>query len=252
VGLRELTPHLFASPPDRALAEYLGGPFPPGTAVPAIPGHLLATVRALSPGRPGDPVRFGYFPSPETKLACLALARAYPAAAVLHAAERAYEGNRGGAPRAYHAHEALACALAHPEIDATHLAERYAAHGRTDRGHRSRHKTHQVLEWARRSGYGPREAPCPCGHERFSAPTTRQQALDLAGHWTQVRHLLGVLRRDPEHWLALLRCTHCGRLWAEDNMSSGHATLLFGYPLPADADADPDEPVSLAPLTLSH
>ena len=37
--------------------------------------------------------------------------------------------------------------------------------------------------------------------------------------------------------MCVLRCTTCGRYWAEDNLDSGHATLLFAYPIETDHPA---------------
>lgn len=76
-------------------------------------------------------------------------------------------------------------------------------------------------------------AVCPCGHDAWTAPGTRRQALALARHHDRVAHLLTVVARDSARWLGVLRCERCGRLWAEDGMSSGHASMFFIYPIDA-------------------
>lgn len=80
--------------------------------------------------------------------------------------------------------------------------------------------------------------PCPCGHDDWTAPETKRQALDLARHHAAIEHLLAVVARDPARRLGVLRCTRCGRLWAEDSMTSGHADMFFVYPIDA---TDPHE-----------
>jgi hypothetical protein len=139
-----------SDPAAGAVAKYLREAFPPDGPIPAVPAELLPAVREIALGEPGDPVRHGLFPSYPTKLARLALAARgeYDAAVVLAAAERAYEPGRP-----YHGHDALACALVHPGIGAGEragLEERYAGHGRNQRGWRSRRKTHRVLIWSHR------------------------------------------------------------------------------------------------------
>jgi hypothetical protein len=129
----------------QALMDYLRGPFPPPRGVPVFPAEWWDPLRDIALGQPGDPVAHGVFPSTPTKLARLALARcgAYPAAAVLRAADRAYARDRR-----YHAHDAVACALVHPDLDPTGLVDNLS--GRQERGWRSRRKTHRLLAWARR------------------------------------------------------------------------------------------------------
>ena len=132
---------------DDPLAAFLGDRFPPRRP---LPERCPEELHEIALGSPGEPVAHGLFPSVPTKLARLVLARsgAYPADAVRAAAEGAYD--RG---RPYHAHDALACALAHPGVDAADLAARFGAHTGRDRGWRSRHKTHEVIRWAVREGF---------------------------------------------------------------------------------------------------
>lgn len=80
--------------------------------------------------------------------------------------------------------------------------------------------------------------PCPCGHDAWTVPETRRQALALARHQDEIAHLLTVAAREPGRWLSVLRCTRCGRLWAGDCMTSGHADMFFIYPIEA---TDPHE-----------
>jgi len=72
---------------------------------------------------------------------------------------------------------------------------------------------------------------CECGHDERRVPETREEALELAGH---AGALLEVVARDNSRWLGVLRCRECGRYWAEDSMSSGHADLFFVYPIVTD------------------
>jgi hypothetical protein len=145
---------------------------------------------------------------------------------VRHAAENAYDNRRP-----YYAHDAFACALVHPEVDATDLAERYASFNRRQKGHRARRKIHGLLAWARRNGYLPDPSGCACGHHRLAAPLTFPQALALAAHWTRVESTLDLVATDGTRWLRVLRCPVCQGLWAEDSISSGHADLFYGYPI---------------------
>ncbi|UWP83143.1 hypothetical protein [Dactylosporangium fulvum] len=218
---------------DVAVIDYLDGSFPPERPIPPIPPHLLATVHAEAHGEPGDPVWPGLFPSTRAKLARLALARwrEYPAGVVLRAAEHAYGRYRSHYDGSYHAHDALACALVHPDVDAVALADRYGGHHRGERGWKSRRKTWQLLRWARRHGYLPGLTRCACGHDWFVAPPTQQAAVALAGHWTAIRPLLVSEAVDIDRWLAVFRCSRCGEFWAEDSIPSGHAELFFGYPI---------------------
>ncbi|NAS21592.1 hypothetical protein GT755_07830 [Herbidospora sp. NEAU-GS84] len=75
---------------------------------------------------------------------------------------------------------------------------------------------------------------CACGHDRHRAPRDKTEGLVLAGHLREVEHLLDVVERDDSRWLGILRCGSCGRYWAEDSMTSGHADLFFVYPVDTD------------------
>ncbi|MEV4515246.1 hypothetical protein AB0K00_40605 [Dactylosporangium sp. NPDC049525] len=208
---------------------YLRSAFPPARDVPPVPERLLGTVWELALGAPGEPVAHGLFPSTVTKLARLALARQgrYPAEVVLSAAQRAYDGP-------YDAHEALACALVHPDVDTGALVWQ---HTRRGRGWRSRRKTARVLAWGRRYGYLAEPLVCGCRHERLEAPEARWEAVRLAGNWARILPLLDEVAADPARWLAVYRCSLCERLWAQDTLSSGHADLTYGYPIATDDPA---------------
>ncbi|HEY3004276.1 MAG TPA: hypothetical protein VGJ44_18155, partial [Kribbellaceae bacterium] len=132
------------------LVEFLRATFPPPPAVPVVGPEWLPAVREVALGLPGEPVAFGLFPATPTKLARLALARSgdYPAAAVRAAAYRAYRADRSKPAAGYHGHDAFACALVHPDVDATGLADRYGGHTSNQRGWRSRRKTHELIRWA--------------------------------------------------------------------------------------------------------
>jgi len=205
------------------LADYVRGGFPPVDPIPSIPSGYLEAVQELALGGPGDPVASGLFPSPATKLARLVLAseREYPADVVRRAAEHAYDSGRP-----YFAHDAFACALVHPEVDAGDLAERY--------GSLKGRKIHRLLAWARRTGYLPDPSGCACGHHRLAAPATVPQALVLAAHWTRIESTLDLVIADDGRWLRVLRCPACQGRWAEDSISSGQADLFYGYPLPTE------------------
>lgn len=56
----------------------------------------------------------------------------------------------------------------------------------------------------------------------------------LARHLLVIAPLLDLVERDDSRWLGILRCTSCGRFWAEDSMTSGHADLFFVYPVDTD------------------
>ncbi|MFF5229124.1 hypothetical protein [Dactylosporangium sp. NPDC000521] len=213
-------------PGAQELLTYLRSAFLPAGDVPPVPERLLGVVRGLALGAPGEVVEHGMFPATVTKLSRLALARQgeYPAEVVVRAAEGAFAG-------AYHAHEALACALVHPGVDAAAAAVLVWASERQRRGHRSRRKTARVLAWARRHGYLAEPLVCGCRHERLAAPGAMWEAVRLAGNWTRIRPLLDPVASDPGRWLAVFRCSRCERLWAEDTVSSGHADLTYGYPI---------------------
>jgi hypothetical protein len=216
-------------PGAQELLTYLRAWFPPAGDVPPVPERLVGTVRWLALGVPGEPVAHGLFPSTVTKLARLALARQrlYPGDVVLRAAQRAYAGP-------YDAHEALACALVHPDVDTGTLVWQ---HTRRGRGWRSRRKTARVLAWARRLGYLAEPLVCGCRHERLEAPGARWEAVRLAGNWTRILPLLDEVAADPARWLAVYRCSLCERLWARDTVSSGYADLTYGYPIATDDPA---------------
>nr|WP_062334213.1 hypothetical protein [Herbidospora sakaeratensis] len=72
---------------------------------------------------------------------------------------------------------------------------------------------------------------CVCGHDDHRAPLDKAEGLVLAGHLRVIEPLLEVVARDDSRWLGVLRCGSCGRYWAEDSMTSGHADLFFVYPV---------------------
>ncbi|WP_436532038.1 HEAT repeat domain-containing protein [Actinoplanes sp. HUAS TT8] len=217
-----------AHPSPVDFAGFLSGKdFPPESPVPPVPAEDLPAVRLAARGEPGDPVRPGLFPRPAVKLARLALAQAgdYPADSVRKAAETAYD--RG---RPYRAHDALACALVHPEVDATDLALSYGRQRQGERGWRSRRKTHQVLAWARRYGYLPLESGCVCAHGWFTTSPSRDVAAAMSAHWDAIRPRCTLIETDTDHWRRLWRCDRCGEHWVEESVSSGHAELYYAYP----------------------
>lgn len=132
------------------LVGYLKCDFPPERAVPVLESGWLTPLEELAQGPPGRPVECGVFPSTIIKLARLALARngCYPAATVIDAAEHAYDPGR-----AYQAHDALACALVCPDVDATPLVDRYVWNPVHRPGRRARRKRNRLVAWAVADGY---------------------------------------------------------------------------------------------------
>ncbi len=79
---------------------------------------------------------------------------------------------------------------------------------------------------------------CACGHDRHQAPQDKAEGLALARHLRRPSNPISEpVGRDASRWLGILRCTACGRYWAEDSMSSGHADLFFVYPVDTDRPA---------------
>jgi hypothetical protein len=70
-------------------------------------------------------------------------------------------------------------------------------------------------------------------------PETRDEALALAYHRNAIGGLLEEVERDGSRWIAVLRCRSCGRYWAEDSISSGHADLTFVYPVESGVLPEP-------------
>jgi hypothetical protein len=127
------------------LVDYLKCGFPPERPVPVLESRWLAPLGELAQGSPGQPVEHGLFPSTITKLARLALARSgcYRAATVIDAVEHAYHPGR-----AYYAHDALACALVCPDVDAAPFVDRYVRDPDRRLGWRARRKRNRLVAWA--------------------------------------------------------------------------------------------------------
>jgi len=66
------------------------------------------------------------------------------------------------------------------------------------------------------------------------SPATQREALDLATHRTAIAGQLETIVMADDKWMSVMRCNRCGALWAEDSISSGHATLLYIYPIATD------------------
>ncbi|MHA6759546.1 hypothetical protein [Streptacidiphilus sp. PAMC 29251] len=213
--------------------EHFRDQFPPKEPIPAtvpsFPPEFGTAIEQLAEGEPGDPVAQGLFPSRVTVLARLLLSRAdiYPADAVLRAAEQSFGRDHGSRPT----HDAFACALVHPRIDAVGLAEWHQRQPRDHLDHHARRRTDQLLAWARFHGYLPDPSGCPCGHHRFTVPRTRRDTTALYKHRQKIDHLLAPIELDPSRWLGVYACTLCGKIWAEDDITSGHAELFFYYPI---------------------
>ena len=72
---------------------------------------------------------------------------------------------------------------------------------------------------------------CNCEHDTHRAPASQAEALDLARHCTAIAGHLETVAKADDKWMSVMRCNRCGALWAEDSISSGHATLFFIYPI---------------------
>jgi hypothetical protein len=75
---------------------------------------------------------------------------------------------------------------------------------------------------------------CACGYAATPVPPTREAAIASLGDHPQHRELLELIEADGGKWMAVLRCRTCGRHWAEDSISSGHAELTYHYPIDTD------------------
>jgi hypothetical protein len=75
---------------------------------------------------------------------------------------------------------------------------------------------------------------CSCEHESHRAPAAQREALDLASHQTAIAGQLETIAMADDKWMSVMRRNRCGALWAEDSISSGHATLLYIYPIATD------------------
>lgn len=130
------------------LCTVLRTSFPPQHPLPVIKDDQHIHFIKFAMGRPGDRVTHGLFPSRLTKVSRLLLAKSsyYHKETIINAAESAYDANR-----VYHAHDAVYCAAAHPEVDAKQMIINYA-HENT-RGWRSRRKSRELYRWAIKYGY---------------------------------------------------------------------------------------------------
>lgn len=207
-----------------SIASFLqASPFPPVGALPAVSADDVAGLRAAARGEPGQTVWPGLFPRPPVKLARLLLAARgeFDAATLREVAVGRYGGDRPRAAREarrYDAHDAFACALVHPDLDADARAALVAAvlpltPGR--RGWRSRRKSWAIVRWAAGAGYidGARLPPAiaaslPIQPSRargvlpfVSSPCGPAAALDcFAARWPHFRALLA-RERAKGSWL---------------------------------------------------
>lgn len=207
-----------------SIASFLhASPFPPVGALPAVSADDVAGLRAAARGEPGQTVWPGLFPRPPVKLARLLLAARgeFDAATLREVAAGRYGGDRPRAAREarrYDAHDAFACALVHPDLDANARAALVAAvlplkPGR--RGWRSRRKSWAIVRWAAGAGYmdGVRLPPAIAASLPIQPPRARgvlpfvstpcgpAAALDcFAARWPRFRALLMRERADGS-WL---------------------------------------------------
>ncbi|MDA0166401.1 hypothetical protein OM076_39420 [Solirubrobacter ginsenosidimutans] len=72
---------------------------------------------------------------------------------------------------------------------------------------------------------------CPCGHDEHRVPTTRDEIVAAMGLRNRLGDLLETVADDSSKWMSVMRCRECGRYWADDSLDSGHATLMFVYPI---------------------
>ena len=131
------------------------GPLPP------VAPTELAELHVAAQGSPGQTVWPGLFPRRVAKLARLLLAShgAFDPSSLIRVAATQYGGDSKRSAkdaRRYDAHDAFACALVHPAIDAQARADLVLVvlplrPGR--RGHRSRSKSWALVRWAVQAGY---------------------------------------------------------------------------------------------------
>jgi hypothetical protein len=76
-----------------------------------------------------------------------------------------------------------------------------------------------------------RRSPCACGHDELRVPESRPEAIELYAHVSRLDEQLESVARDTDKWMRVLRCRMCGRYWAEECISSGHADLYYAYPI---------------------
>lgn len=224
-----------------------------------------SALRVLSAGDPGQPVWPGLFPRAPVKLARLLLAStgAFDPAALCRLAQSGYGGDLRTQPRSerrYDAHDAFACALVHPAIDAAaraSLAAMVLSGQPKRRGWRSRHKSWLIARWAVQAGYLD-PAPLPNGIAAsliHRTPPPKEQPLDphprgadgalacFAARWPRFRRKLAQ-ERKADAWLnhpgiAELGCEHffafrsgCQAPWVREVFAVIEHVLRFG-----DADA---------------
>lgn len=75
---------------------------------------------------------------------------------------------------------------------------------------------------------------CSCQHDTRRLPANQAEALDLATHRNAIGEQLETIATAEDKWMSVMRCSRCGALWAEDSISSGHASLFFIYPIATD------------------
>lgn len=144
-----------------ALAFVSSAAFPPTGPLPEVTSAERSALRALSAGVPGQPVWPGLFPRAPVKLARLLLASvgAWDPEPLGRLARSGYGGDVRTTPRSerrYDPHDAFACALVHPAIDAAARASLTAevlSMQPTRRGWRSRRKSWAIARWAVLAGY---------------------------------------------------------------------------------------------------
>jgi hypothetical protein len=205
-----------------ALSFAASADFPPAGSLPVVTLAELSALQALAAGVPGQPVWPGLFPRAPVKLARLLLAStgAFDEAALGRVAQSGYGGDRrtkARSERCYDAHDAFACALVHPAIDAAARAALAAAvlsAQPTRRGWRSRRKSWAIARWAVRFGYlDPARLPKLLATSLTQGPTVAQDqpldphpqgtrgALDcFAARWPRFRRKLAQARK-ADAWL---------------------------------------------------
>jgi hypothetical protein len=76
--------------------------------------------------------------------------------------------------------------------------------------------------------------PGSCGHDEHRVPTTRDEIVEAMGTLRSIEDITETVAVDSSKWMSVLRCRQCGRYWAQDSLESGHATLMFAYPIDTD------------------
>lgn len=142
---------LFSSDEEIKIFTFFREDFPPKKRLfNIINKKEIAEIQLVAMGGPGDAVRHGLIPARVSKLARLLLAYSgyYPGPLLYQKALHAYDRDVS-----YHAHEAVACALAYPPSRFSTEMIHFLNHAGNKRGGRSRRKTWKIARWAQENKF---------------------------------------------------------------------------------------------------